>query len=511
MQRFSSRDKATDSGQNSETQSWDSTDGNLNQTLYQLPLIDTDKKDHRYHFNNHHHHHHYGPYRYARKLTKKFAAPFFTHSNGRNSSVDGSNDFLPFYDATTGDDENLVVEPLSKNDCLPSVKITHSSSTNNNALSEYPSAHSVAFQHSRSNSSMTNSHSDSATSLRPMTLEPSADKMYTRSHSAVNLNSAIGRKLYELPVIKCTFDEDLMSSPMTPMSFSPSLRYSHTSNTPSSSELPSKRNSFGDSMLNSPRLIQRDSLGKVNTSSKSSDEAQGDLNPSSSQSKLKNLAYLQSSSQTQSQINLSHMTKYQRNTSETNASRLNSYASSSSPSSGNVIAPEIRKKFDDLNTMITTSIAKCITDVNDDNSKLLEEVRTKYEKLNGLNKQLESTIKDIHTYSDDVYSIKGNDLMKLKSSDLFTNLNDLNARLTVVKSNLKKDEETLNFFSKELLALEEVKKRNALTQKTRGNIILIIFGCLILVLIVRAFKHVFNFNLKFNTVRSYLNITGLTH
>ena len=221
------------------------------------------------------------------------------------------------------------------------------------------------------------------------------------------------------------------------------------------------------------------------------------------------------SSGLQSQSNISHESGHSQNVSGLNSSHLSSYASADLPSSGssrNFIAPEIRKKFEDLNDMINANLAKCINSVDEDNTKLFEDVHSKYEKLDELNRQLETTIKDIQTYSGDVDSIKENDLRKLKSSDLFTNLNDLNARLTVVKSSLKKDEETLTSFGKEILALEQVKKRNVFTQKTRGNIILIIFGCLILVLIIRTVKHILHSGFTFDFIRSlYLKFAELIH
>lgn len=507
-------DKAIDSGPNSETQSWDSPNDSLNEVIYQYPLINDDK-DHHHHFNGHHHHRHHGPYSYAKKLTKKLAAPFFMHGNGQSSSADGSNDLLPFYDARTGDQEEPMLDPPSKVSYVSSDRKTRNTSENSNSSVLYPSVHGVEFKHSRSASSMTNLPADSTASLLLTAIESSADKRHLRSHSAVNLSSSLGRRFYDSPVRMNTPDEDLMSSSMTPIALSPSLRYSRTSNTPSSSEFASKRNSFGDSTSNSPRLLARDSFGQVNTSSRSSGDTPDDRKLSSSHNRLKSMTSFPLSSGLQSQSNISHESGHSQNVSGLDSSHLSSYASADLPSSGssrNFIAPEIRKKFEDLNDMINANLAKCINSVDEDNTKLFEDVHSKYEKLDELNRQLEATIKDIQTYSGDVDSIKENDLRKLKSSDLFTNLNDLNARLTVVKSSLKKDEETLTSFGKEILALEQVKKRNVFTQKTRGNIILIIFGCLILVLIIKTVKHILHSGFTFDFIRSlYSKFAEIIH
>lgn len=179
----------------------------------------------------------------------------------------------------------------------------------------------------------------------------------------------------------------------------------------------------------------------------------------------------------------------------------NAWKSNSDPSiahgPSDTLSPKIKKRFDAMQTMIDNELSRQLNRIDTENSKLVNELDSKYRELCNMTDHLQRNVKGLKDYSNQLTNIKVEKVHQLNTSDLFTNLSDLESRLDAIKKTIVVDKDRLSRYTHSIDELEEVKRRNLVAQKTRGNIVLVILGCFVLLLgihIVRVVSK--NFSIK---------------
>ncbi|KAG7896207.1 hypothetical protein KL908_000721 [Ogataea polymorpha] len=133
---------------------------------------------------------------------------------------------------------------------------------------------------------------------------------------------------------------------------------------------------------------------------------------------------------------------------------------------------QVRSKFEELESLVADNVDKRLESIETENMNLMKELNFRTQDLELLNRHLEENLDNLTGFLN-VLGAKEQEIDQLCTSDIFSNLNDLNSRLDVVKRELEVSKAKLDIFDADLRVVEGQKKSEIIARGVQHNMLLL--------------------------------------